>query len=246
MAFLQTSYSESMPIGSVGRRVNMEEWNTITRISSAAALIGFGVPVLADGEKGCILPGADTLTAAGAAVAGNTGAQTITAAPAVAAGTPPGVYTLTAVTTGATAIFQMEDPNGVNLGEATTGTPATIGGIGPFTITDAGTDPAIGDQMTITVSSNAEGFLGITEADLGLGHATDPDSFHQYDNVPIMDMGVIWVVAGDTVTRGQKAYFNIAAKKYTATATDYPIKNGEFDSSGALDGLVKLRLRRVP
>lgn len=94
-----------------------------------------------------------TLAAAGAAVAGNTGAATISATPAVAAGTAPGIYKLTAVSAGATAIFMMEDPEGVTLGEATTGTPATIGGIGPFTITDAGADPAVGDQFTITVTA---------------------------------------------------------------------------------------------
>lgn len=95
------------------------------------------------------------LAAAGAAVAGNTGAATITAAPAVAVGTPTGVYTLTAVSAGATAVFLLESPDGVQLGEATTGTPATIAGIGPFTITDAGTDPAVGDQFTITVTDAA-------------------------------------------------------------------------------------------
>jgi hypothetical protein len=246
MAFLQSTYSENMPIGSNGRRVNMEEWNTITRTYGGASTIGFGKPVIADGDHGCLPAGADTLSAAGAAVAGNTGANTITASPAVAAGTPLGVYTLTAVTAGAAAIWLMANPAGVELGEVTTAVAATIAGIGPFTIADPGTDAAVGDQMTITVSSDAEGFLGITEADVGLGHATNPDLFQQDDNVPIMDMGVIWVIAGGTVTRGQKAYFNIAAGKYTATTTDYPIKNGEFDSGAVLNGLVKVRLRRVP
>lgn len=96
-----------------------------------------------------------TLSAAAAAVAGNTGAATITASPAVAVGTPTGVYRLTAVSAGATAAFLMEDPDGNTLGEAVAGSAATIGGIGPFTITDAGTDPAIGDQFTITVTDAA-------------------------------------------------------------------------------------------
>lgn len=247
MAFAQTSVSESMPIGMNGRRVNMEEWNTITRTSTGAAAIQFGVPVLADSDHGCLNVGADVLSAAGAAVAGNTGANTITASPAVAAGTAPGVYKLTAVTAGAAAIWLMSDPDGNELGEATTAVPATIAGIGPFTIADPGTDAAVGDQMTITVSSDAEGFIGITEADLTLGHPTTPDSFLQDDNVPVMDMGVIWVVAGvGGATRGRKAYFNVATKKYTMTATDYAIRGGEFDSTAIADGLVKLRLRRVP
>ena len=95
------------------------------------------------------------LSAAAVAVAGNTGAATITASPAVAVGTPTGVYKLTAQSAGATAVFLLESPDGVALGDAITGTAATIAGIGPFTITDAGTDPAIGDQFTITVTDAA-------------------------------------------------------------------------------------------
>ncbi|MFZ2872254.1 head decoration protein, partial [Zavarzinia sp.] len=93
-------------------------------------------------------------------VAGNAGAATITASPAVAAGTAPGIYKLTAVSAGATAAFLLEDPEGVTLGEAITGTAATIGGIGPFTITDAGADPAIGDQFTITVTATPAATAG--------------------------------------------------------------------------------------
>lgn len=96
-----------------------------------------------------------TLAAAGAAVAGNTGAATITAAPAVAVGTPTGVYTLTAITAGATAQWLLESPAGVELGNVATAEATTIAGIGPFTITDAGADPAIGDQFTITVTDAA-------------------------------------------------------------------------------------------
>lgn len=43
---LQTSFSEFMPVGSVGRRANMEEWNTITRTLSSVAPVGFAVPVM--------------------------------------------------------------------------------------------------------------------------------------------------------------------------------------------------------
>lgn len=100
------------------------------------------------------------MSAAAAAVAGNTGAATIGATPAVAAGTPTGVYTLTAITAGATAAFLLESPDGVALGEVVTGTPGTVAGIGPITITDAGTDPAVGDQFKITVSDAAHASEG--------------------------------------------------------------------------------------
>ena len=95
------------------------------------------------------------LSAAAAPVAGNTGAATITASPPVAAGTPVGEYIATAVSAGATAEWLLARTGVGVLGNVTTGTPATLGGIGPFTITDAGTDPAIGDQMRIVVSAAA-------------------------------------------------------------------------------------------
>lgn len=47
-------YKESLTRFAVGRRINMEEWNTITR--TAEGTIGFGVPVMAGtGEHGCLL-----------------------------------------------------------------------------------------------------------------------------------------------------------------------------------------------
>lgn len=116
-------------------------------------IIGASQTLLAGAVLAMISIGA--LSGAGAAVAGNTGAATITASPAVAVGTPTGVYRLTAVTAGATASFLLESPEGVALGDVVTGTPTTIAGIGPFTITDAGADPAIGDQFTITVTDAA-------------------------------------------------------------------------------------------
>lgn len=40
------TYSQTLTKYSVGRRANMEEWNTITRTNSAATAIAFGVPVM--------------------------------------------------------------------------------------------------------------------------------------------------------------------------------------------------------
>lgn len=53
---LQTTYTENMPVGSVGRRVNMEEWNTITRTLEGATPLKFAVPVQ-DGatEHTCVI-----------------------------------------------------------------------------------------------------------------------------------------------------------------------------------------------
>ncbi len=40
------TFRNSIPAFAVGRRVNMEEWNTFTRTKEGAAALGFGVPVM--------------------------------------------------------------------------------------------------------------------------------------------------------------------------------------------------------
>lgn len=53
---LQTTYSETMPAYAIGRRGNMEEWNTITRTLEQATALKFGVPVQRGaGEHGIVI-----------------------------------------------------------------------------------------------------------------------------------------------------------------------------------------------
>jgi hypothetical protein len=95
------------------------------------------------------------LTAVGAAGAPAPAGATITAAPAVTAGvTKPGVHTFRCETAGATGTWQHEDPDGVYVGTATTGTEYVGQGM-TLTITDAGADPAIGEVLKVTVSQAA-------------------------------------------------------------------------------------------
>jgi len=97
--------------------------------------------------------GKRTLGAAtGAAVAGNTGAATITASPTVGLGAKVGVYQIVCTSAGATADFTVEDPDGIIVGVGNVGTAFSGGGLG-FTITDAGTDPGVGDRFTVTVAA---------------------------------------------------------------------------------------------
>lgn len=57
---LQTTYSELPAIGQVGRRVNMEEWNTITRTLETGN-VGFAQPVQrGTGDHGCVIFSAGT------------------------------------------------------------------------------------------------------------------------------------------------------------------------------------------
>lgn len=49
------TFANSMAPFAVGRRINMEEWNTITRTKEGAATLGFGVPVtVGTGPHTCI------------------------------------------------------------------------------------------------------------------------------------------------------------------------------------------------
>lgn len=49
------TYRDTIPAFAVGRRVNMEEWNTITRTKEGAPTLGFGVPVMPGaGKHSCV------------------------------------------------------------------------------------------------------------------------------------------------------------------------------------------------
>lgn len=66
------NFKETFPAYALGRRVNSEEWNTITRISTGATALAFGVPVTASGAKGVVV-----VTAAGQVVLGITEASQV-------------------------------------------------------------------------------------------------------------------------------------------------------------------------
>lgn len=249
MATYQTDYSTSPAKGLPGMVVNEEKSNAISRTVESAAGIEFGQPAFrGSGDHGVVAGAAFAATGAGSAAAGNTGAETITASPAVAAPAKQGRYTLTAITAGATAVFLMTDPDGLPLGEATTGTPATIGGIGPFTITDAGTDPAIGDQMYIDVTYTANGkFVGVAK----LTNAVPPvaagsslvDGYPQYFTGAFANLGSIWVRAGASVQDGQQAYWNPATKRYTNNAAHILLPDVTFDTTGGDGDMVEISLK---
>lgn len=241
----QTTYAERPAFGAMGMIANSEPYNHISRTNSIA--VPFGVPVYEGVAYHECVPGAAfAATSVGAAVAGNTGAQTITVAPPVAAGAKQGTYLLTALSAGATAEFLMTDPDGLPLGNVTTGTPATIGGIGPFTITDAGVDPAIGDQMSIVVTYTANAkFLGLAIRDPNVpAVAVLPDQYPIRATASIMDFGVMWVDVTGAVVRGNPVFWNPATGKYTA-ATGIRVPNAEFYEAGT-DTVVRVKLRRIP
>lgn len=252
MPFVQTAYGQKMRPGRAGLVVNMETQNSITRTYEGTEGLPFGVPVVQGVQaKGILLPGQVALSAAAAARAGNTGNGTITATPAVAgANVKEGVYT--AIADGGAAnggSFRLEDPDGEFLGVIRVGVAATLGGLGPITITDGATDFVDGDGFNITVTS-AEGglaFRGYTIEDKTLiakvGETVD--QYQKGNNVGLMVAGVIWADVGPgAVVAGEPVYFNTVTKKHVAAAGAgvFEVPNAVYDSDAAANGIVEVRV----
>lgn len=145
-------FKQNIAAYAVGRRVNMEEWNAITRTKEGAGTLAFGVPVMpGTGEHSCL---------------------------------------------------PLDATNGRNV-------------------------------------------LGISEANQVLPHTGD--AYQQYDNVAICEYGVIGVLLGANVTKGQQARFNTANGTWTAaaqSATVVTIPGAQFEVDGASGSVGAIRYRR--
>lgn len=244
MPVIQSSYTDTMPKGQVGRRVNSESWNTVSRSNESASAIGYGVPVTRGaGENGCLPLGAGTYAAAGAngvpAPAGATIGSLAAVYPAKV-----GDYDVRCIVGGAgtASKWEVRDPAGELVGVATGNTAFSAGGLS-FTITDAGTDPSAGEAFTVTVTQTGDpDILGITESDVSQPNQNYP----QYATVPVMERGVIWVLAGGSVTQGAPAFFDLSDQRWKAAsgADQIRVPGAEFDSAGGNGDLVKVRYRR--
>ena len=95
-----------------------------------------------------------TRTATGAADVPAPAGATITASPTATTAAKVGVHRFVCITAGATGKFRHYDPDGQVVGDATTGTEYTGGGL-TLTITDSGTDPALGEALKVTVTAAA-------------------------------------------------------------------------------------------
>lgn len=95
---------------------------------------------------------------------------------------------------------------------------------------------------TDTVGTSAT-FLGpvIASTVQGLIAGQTADTYAQYENVPILTLGAIWVLTGDAVTDGAQVYVDAATGEWTDTSTDNIAATGWFfDTTGAADTLVKI------
>lgn len=235
MAELQTTYSDTIAVGYAGMVANGETSNRITRTIEGAAGIGFGKAAYrGSGDHGCVA--AQTLVAAGSEDAGNTGTGTVTDAPTVSAGAKIGRYTLLLLETSATGEFSVHDPDGVLVGTGNIATEFDAGGL-TFTWANGGT-MTIGDKAYIDVTGNP--FLGITIATsaLALTSGATADTYPQYENVPIMTEGAIFVEAGATVVDGAAVY--VDADGNFDDAGGVPCPGWVFDQSGSDGDIVRI------
>lgn len=243
---LQSTYATSIPVGYAGMVANGETSNRISRVADEA--IDFGQPVYRGANDHTCQGGTtQAFTATGANGTSAPAAATIGSITA-SAGAKAGVYNITCILGGATTTskWQVEDPEGNDVGIATGNTAFSAAGIA-FTITDAGTDPVVGEQFIITVvltEDNSEGFLGISIADkTAKVSATSPDQYPQYGNVGILNRGAIWVTAGATVVAGDDVYWNPSTARFTKTTTHARIPGWKFDKAGT-NGNLTLIVRR--
>ncbi|RAI34537.1 structural cement protein Gp24 [Rhodoplanes serenus] len=244
MATYQTTYANAPAKGLPGQLANTELANVISRTVESSAGIEFGQPAFrGSGDHGVIVGATQAGTAVGAAGTPAPAGATITAAPAVAAGAKAGVYTVLCVSAGATGKWRVEDPDGVYVGIATTGTEFVGGGL-TFTITDSGTDPAVGESFTITVTLTANAaFVGIAVLHPAVPPAAStPDKYPQYFTGAFATKGQLYVTAGDSVVDGGDVYWNPATKRYTSTVTHVRIPGAKFDTSGGNGDIVEVSL----
>ena len=105
-----------------------------------------------------------------------------------------------------------------------------------------------GDGGVAPLASGGE-VIGIAIAH-HVNTANSEDSYGQYDNVPLADEGVMFVVADAAIVAGAALNFNIATGRYTSAAPSasvIAVPGAEADTSASGAGvLFKLRLRRVP
>jgi hypothetical protein len=94
----------------------------------------------------------------------------------------------------------------------------------------------------IRVSETVRKFRGITVMSHSAGRGI-ADSYEQYETVPVLERGVIWVLASVAVAVGDPAYYVPATGVLTNVATGNTlITDGSFDSSTTGSGLAILRI----
>lgn len=245
MATYQTTYGAAPAKGLPGQIANEEKSNRISRTVESAAGIAFGQPAFrGSSDHGVVVGATFAATGAGSADAANVGAGTITASPTITAGAKSGRYTIRILTTGATADFAVEDPDGNELPGGNVASAYSSGGLA-FTIADPGTDPNSGDLFYVDVTYTANnGFIGFAILNPAVPpSAASPDYYPQYFTGAFMTRGQMYVTAGASVVDGGPVYWNPATGRFTSTTTHIRIPDCVFDTTGGNGDIVEISLK---
>lgn len=103
-----------------------------------------------------------------------------------------------------------------------------------------------GDHGCVTTVGTSATFLGVTIATsaLALTAGATADTYPQYDNVPIMTAGTIWVTAGEDVADGSQVYADATTGAFVDTTTSNILLTGWFFDTTATSGnLVRIAKR---
>jgi hypothetical protein len=98
---------------------------------------------------------------------------------------------------------------------------------------DCTATPTAGDLLGITIAHEVLGILAGESADV----------FPRYSNVPIMTLGVIWVLTAVAVNDKEQAYVTPAGAFTNSSSGNVILPGWFFDTSTAAAGLAKLAKR---
>lgn len=146
----------------------------------------------------------------------------------VAAGAKRGSYTVTCTAAATNSgTFEVKDPDGVVLGNATVGSAFSGGGIG-FTISDGSTDFIVGDSFTISVVASTVTFSGTGNGTMGaitLGATVKPGVYRVVFVEPNTNLGSFYVEDPDGVTVGT----GVVGTAFTGGGLTFTIADGATD-----------------
>ncbi len=107
--------------------------------------------------------------------------------------------------------------------------------------------PAGDGTVAVKALATTEVFAGITRENITTG-GVNTTTYGDGDVIGVATKGVIFVLAGGTVSAGGKVFFDPATNKYVGSAGSgiLPLPNCEFDQDGTTDNVVPVRLNVIP
>lgn len=96
--------------------------------------------------------------------------------------------------------------------------------------------------------ATGERFIGITRESIATSNLNDQTLYADGDLAGVADEGVIFGLAGGTITKGQNVFYAPTTNTYFGASASgrLPLPNCEFDGPAAATDVVPIRLRIVP